>query len=756
MSNDTSLPPTTHKPEVVVVPTLVSSTDDELGDLITIANYSDSENIPESDEGNHEYKYSLDHLTEERFDHYSVQMQYRLNEGQGQAFYTLGIRDDGYPLGLSKDRLDKSLKNLSKLAKTNSAMLCYVHQKEIPNQYKPKKNIPYRTSNSGLLRHDNIDLMENEDHQQRCKLTKRERKQRRDEKKLAMAAKTTASVNVVTAVGTAGTGDPAGATDEADAAPVEETVNCCVKEGNDIEEKEYICGQTSSSDSEPLQEVTQDLGEEAQDERVSMQLFMANILIRKINKDEYVDIRIGIGGSVDAGKSTTIGVLTRGTLDNGRGSARANVFNHKHEIETGRTSSISQQIMGFNQEGNSVNDLMGRIHTPAWEDIVHNSNKIITFFDLAGHEKYLKTTIVGLSTHKPDYCLILVGANMGHTHMTIEHINLCLTYKIPFIVLVTKVDMSPPNILAKTHEDINKLLKERGRTCFHVKTTEDMINMSQQLKEDVIVPIMEISNVKGTNIQLLKDMLNLLPKRRDDSSLRNEPVKYLVHEGFTVKGAGTVVSGYLVQGTVHVGDRLLLGPDGTNKFIPTQVKSIHSKKVNVMVAYAGQNICFSLRNVNRNDIRKGTVLLASNYVPSLRPLNSLLGKSLENSDSLLGKSLDNSDGVLVKSNQSSESLPGNPNNAMNTTIELKGHYEFEAEIAILKNHSTCIRNGYAPIIHVDNARQAAQIMQIIDVQFSNKRQAGNTDELRKQPISADEQGNPIYVKGRLPKNFIES
>jgi GTPase len=52
---------------------------------------------------------------------------------------------------------------------------------------------------------------------------------------------------------------------------------------------------------------------------------------------------------MDSGKSTLVAVLTHGCdgrplLDNCRGSARMAVFRHKHEIESGRTSSISQQV----------------------------------------------------------------------------------------------------------------------------------------------------------------------------------------------------------------------------------------------------------------------------------------------------------------------------------------------------------------------------------------------------------------------------
>ena len=70
-------------------------------------------------------------------------------------------------------------------------------------------------------------------------------------------------------------------------------------------------------------------------------------------------------GNVDAGKSTLLGVLTHGELDNGRGTARQKLFRHKHEMESGRTSSVGNDILGFNQEGRVVNrtDGHGENHT---------------------------------------------------------------------------------------------------------------------------------------------------------------------------------------------------------------------------------------------------------------------------------------------------------------------------------------------------------------------------------------------------------
>jgi GTPase len=63
-------------------------------------------------------------------------------------------------------------------------------------------------------------------------------------------------------------------------------------------------------------------------------------------RDE-TDVRVAVIGNVDSGKSTLVGVLTKGIMDDGRGSARMKVFNFSHEQSNGRTSSIGQEIMGF-------------------------------------------------------------------------------------------------------------------------------------------------------------------------------------------------------------------------------------------------------------------------------------------------------------------------------------------------------------------------------------------------------------------------
>ena len=43
---------------------------------------------------------------------------------------------------------------------------------------------------------------------------------------------------------------------------------------------------------------------------------------------------------------------------------------------------------------------------------------MITFIDLAGHEKYLKTTVFGLTGYAPDFAMLMIGSNMGIVGMT--------------------------------------------------------------------------------------------------------------------------------------------------------------------------------------------------------------------------------------------------------------------------------------------------------------------------------------------------
>ncbi|XP_034044473.1 GTP-binding protein 1-like isoform X2 [Thalassophryne amazonica] len=375
---------------------------------------------------------------------------------------------------------------------------------------------------------------------------------------------------------------------------------------------------------------------------------------RHVGEQDFLEVRVAVVGNVDAGKSTLLGVLTHGELDNGRGFARQKLFRHKHEMESGRTSSVGNDILGFDHEGQVVNKPDTHGGGLDWTKICEKSSKIITFIDLAGHEKYLKTTVFGMTGHLPDFCMLMVGSNAGIIGMTKEHLGLALALNVPVFVVVTKIDMCPANILQETLKLLQRLLKSPGcrKIPLLVQNKDDVIVTASNFSSERMCPIFQISNVTGENMDLLKMFLNLLCSRTTFSI--DEPAEFQIDDTYSVPGVGTVVSGTTLCGLIRLNDTLLLGPDPLGTFIPIAVKSIHRKRMPVREVRGGQTASFALKKIKRSSIRKGMVMVS----PKLMPQAS---------------------------------------------------WEFEAEILVL-HHPTTISPRYQAMVHCGSIRQTATIL----------------------------------------------
>ncbi|KAH7108077.1 P-loop containing nucleoside triphosphate hydrolase protein [Auriculariales sp. MPI-PUGE-AT-0066] len=339
------------------------------------------------------------------------------------------------------------------------------------------------------------------------------------------------------------------------------------------------------------------------------------------------EVRVAVVGNVDAGKSTTLGVLTRGALDDGRGRARIGLFRHLHEQQSGRTSSVGMEILGFNAQSvpilppastSSDPDVIRR-EKLSWAEISIEAAKIIAFLDLAGHEKYLKTTLFGISSGAPSVVLLMVGANAGLIGMSKEHLAIALALNVPVAVCITKIDMTPPNIIAETVKQVTKVLRSPGcrKTPVFVKTTELAVELSQAFDKDRLCPIFMVSNVTGEGLDHIRTFLNLLPSSEGDESKfdRTGPLDYSVTEVWSVPYTGTVVNGIIHSGSIKVGDNILLGPDSTGGWIQTAVKSMQRKRSPVTSADAGQSVSLALKRVRKAQVRKGMVIVQKTETP---------------------------------------------------------------------------------------------------------------------------------------------
>jgi len=381
----------------------------------------------------------------------------------------------------------------------------------------------------------------------------------------------------------------------------------------------------------------------------------AQYLVRhRADEKDFMEVRCAVVGNVDAGKSTLLGVLTHGELDNGRGYARQKLFRHKHEAESGRTSSVGNDILGFDSSGQVVNKPdHGNLD---WVRVCKQSSKVITFIDLAGHERYLKTTVFGMTGHAPDFGMLMVGANAGIVGMTKEHLGLALALSVPVFVVVTKIDMCPANVLQETLKLLVRILRSPGCRKFPVlvKSPDDVILAATKFVSERLCPIFQVSNVTGENLDYLKMFMNLLSSRSPNTD--ECPAEFQIDDTYSVPGVGTVVSGTNLKGTIRINDTLLLGPDPLGHFNPIAVKSIHRKRMPVTEVKSGQTASFALKKIKRSQIRKGMVMVS----PKLNP---------------------------------------------------KSCWEFEGDIMVL-HHPTTIATRYQAMVHCGSIRQTASIIRM--------------------------------------------
>jgi len=531
---------------------------------------------PEVESGNVEYKLKLVNPSDSRFEHLVTQMKWRLQEGGGEAIYEIGVKDCGDLEGLEDEELEESLNTLQRMATKLGASIHVLREHDT--------TMPLAT---GLRKSVTCDSY------------------------LASSSSSFAASG------------PLGV--ELGASPAPRGV-----------------AEASAS---------------ASTRRRKRAL---EVLVRKVPDDRhFIDLRLAVLGHADAGKSTLLGVLTNGELDNGAGRARLNLFRHLHEIQTGRTSCISHEILGFDDAGRVLNyrQTTPPIHfasqksrrpsslstsesfppsfhhhqTPKTnEEICAQASKVIALMDLAGHPKYTKTTVFGLTGYAPHFAMLVVSANSGGlVGTTREHLGYALALEVPIFFVVSKLDLCEGSkgreTIESTIKQLESILTSPGvkKVPYRVTSEDSALTAASSLTSQTVSPIFEVSSVTGVGIDLLLKFLHALPpmgesvkeKERD----MQEDCEFQVDEIFHIPSLGSIVGGRLVKGVIRVGDPLLLGPsDPTGRFVRVQVQSLHRNRAPCRTVQAGQAATLALgRSYPKSILRKGSVLLkAQPFEPS--------------------------------------------------------------------------------------------------------------------------------------------
>lgn len=331
------------------------------------------------------------------------------------------------------------------------------------------------------------------------------------------------------------------------------------------------------------------------------------VLVKRKTHDISEELRVAVLGPTESGKSSLLGVLSHGEFDNGRGSARLNLFRHRHEIRSGHTSSISQEIFGFTSSGQPLT--YGTCLTT--EEIIESSSKIVTLIDLAGHQRYLSTTLFGLGSHSPDIVLLVISAKSTITHLTTDHISLALGIEKSLAIVINKIDLATREEQENCYNEIVRAIYmlHPDVTPIKVSGLDEAIAIGLRMNDSREIPIFFTSCITGHGLNFLYKFFNeISPKFTEDLSYAvSQSSELQVDETFEVPGIGTVVSGLMIEGIIREGDELLLGPDDEGKFSNVSIVSLQRHKIPCNYARAGQK-CTMAIVANNIKVRRGMVM----------------------------------------------------------------------------------------------------------------------------------------------------
>ena len=203
---------------------------------------------------------------------------------------------------------------------------------------------------------------------------------------------------------------------------------------------------------------------------------------------------------------------------------------------------------------------------------------VLGFIDVPGHQKFLSNMLAGLGG--VDHALLVVSAEEGVKPQTVEHLTLLgLLHFRQITLVITKADRVEP---AKIETLINQI--------------------HQKFPQLADAPYFVTSAYTGQGITELRDYLIA---HAAASQLTEKPFRYAIDRVFSVKGAGVVVTGTAVSGTVKVGDSLYLSHGEK-----VRIKAIHAQNQPSEQGVAGERLALNLANVEKAEMTRGDWLTA--------------------------------------------------------------------------------------------------------------------------------------------------
>ena len=283
---------------------------------------------------------------------------------------------------------------------------------------------------------------------------------------------------------------------------------------------------------------------------------------------------IGTIGHVDHGKTTTTAAITKVLAARVAGNAQVDFENiDKAPEERERGITISTAHVEYQTE-----------------------KRHYAHVDCPGHADYVKNMITGAA--QMDGAILVVAATDGVMAQTREHILLSRQVGVPYIVVfMNKCDMvEDEELLELVEMEIRELLNE-----YEFPGDDTPIIQGSALKA-----LEDPNGEWGDKIMELMDAVDsYIPDPERDT---DKPFLMPVEDVFSITGRGTVATGRVERGTLHVSDEVeIVGiHEETRKTVVTGIEMFRKL---LDEAQAGDNIGALLRGVQRNEIQRGQCLV---------------------------------------------------------------------------------------------------------------------------------------------------
>ncbi len=282
-------------------------------------------------------------------------------------------------------------------------------------------------------------------------------------------------------------------------------------------------------------------------------------------------INVGTMGHVDHGKTTLTAAITA--------------------VLAKKLPSEINKPVAYDQIDNAPEEKARGITIATSHQEYESEKRHYAHVDMPGHADYIKNMITGAA--QVDGAILVVAANDGALPQTREHVLLAHQVNVPkIIVFLNKMDLADPDLVELVEDDIRDLLEKNGfdRNCPIIKGSATKALEGDAANEDAVMEL----------VKAMDDYFDI-PEHDLD-----KPFLMPVEDVFSIKGRGTVATGRIEQGTVHINDEIeIVGLKDTQKSVVTGIEAFHKT---LDQGQAGDNAGLLLRGIEREQIERGQVI----------------------------------------------------------------------------------------------------------------------------------------------------